>query len=199
MTIRSATGRGRNAVVGSRPAAFPPGLRAFSGRARCFDGERDANDAILGGRITAGTAILIRFMGPRGGPGMPEMYASMKYLAARGLAASCAVVTDGRFSGTNNGFFVGHVSPEAAVGGPVALVHDGDRITIDVDAGAIRLEVDDGELAERRAVWTPPTPPPAAGLLGLYARLAGPAERGAVLELGEDADAHAWGTRQRSQ
>ena len=177
--------RGNLAPAGAitRPAAFPPHLQVFTGHARCFDTEQAANEAILGGRIVAGTAILIRFMGPRGGPGMPEMYAPMMYLAACGLAASCAVISDGRFSGTNNGCFVGHVSPEAAVGGPVALVHDGDGITIDVDAGAIRLNVDDAELARRRALWKPPQPYAGGGLLGLYARLAGPAERGAVLEL----------------
>ena len=169
----------------TRPAAFPQSMHVFTGRARCFDDEPDANEAILGGRIGPASVIVIRYVGPRGGPGMPEMYAPMKYLAARGLAASAAIVTDGRFSGTNNGCFVGHICPEAALGGPIALVRDGDEITIDVPGGALRLHVDGAELDRRRAAWRPPTAKPIGGLLGLYARLAGPADRGALLEVDE--------------
>ena len=167
----------------TRPAAFPPGMGSFTGRALCFDSERHANEAILDGRVGPGTVVVIRYVGPRGGPGMPEMYAPMKYLVGRGLAASAAIVTDGRFSGTNNGCFVGHVCPEAALGGPIALVRDGDAITIDVTTGSLVLLVDDDEMARRRAEWRPPpsdAPPP--GMLALYARLAGPASRGALLE-----------------
>ncbi len=117
---------------------------------------------------------------------MPEMYAPMKYLAARGLAASAAIVTDGRFSGTNNGCFVGHVCPEAALGGPIALVRDGDEITIDVPAGSLRLHVDDGSwgAAGPRGGRAEPNDAP-SGMLAMYARLAGPAARGALMELEE--------------
>jgi dihydroxy-acid dehydratase len=170
----------------TRPAAFPRDLRAFSGRALCFDAEDDANAAILGGIIGPGTVVVIRYVGPRGGPGMPEMYAPMKYLAARGLAASAAIVTDGRFSGTNNGCFVGHVCPEAALGGPIALVRDGDEITIDPPAGSLLLHVDDREMERRRTAWRPRKPNDApSGMLAMYARLAGPAARGALMELEE--------------
>ncbi len=169
----------------TRPAAFPQSMHVFTGRALCFDDEPDANEAILGGRIGPASVVVIRYVGPRGGPGMPEMYAPMKYLAARGLAASAAIVTDGRFSGTNNGCFVGHICPEAALGGPIALVRDGDEITIDVPGGALRLDVDGAELDRRRAAWRPPAAKPLGGLLGLYARLAGPADRGALLEVDE--------------
>jgi len=167
----------------TRPAAFPAGMGSFTGRALCFDSERHANEAILDGRVGPGTVVVIRYVGPRGGPGMPEMYAPMKYLVGRGLAASAAIVTDGRFSGTNNGCFVGHVCPEAALGGPIALVRDGDAITIDVTTGSLVLLVDDDEMARRRAEWRPsPSDAPPPGMLALYARLAGPASRGALLE-----------------
>ena len=168
----------------TRPAAFPPGMHTFTGRALCFDTERHANEAILEGRVGPGTVVVIRYVGPRGGPGMPEMYAPMKYLAARGLGADAAIVTDGRFSGTNNGCFVGHVCPEAALGGPIALVRDGDEITVDVPAGALRLHVDETEMARRREAWRPrPSGEVPPGMLRLYARLAGPAARGALMEL----------------
>ncbi len=170
----------------TRPAAFPAGMQVFSGRALCFDTEREANAAILSGHVQSGSVVVIRYVGPRGGPGMPEMYAPMKYLAARGLSASAAIVTDGRFSGTNNGCFVGHVVPEAALGGPIALVRDGDEITIDAPGRALVLNVSDRELARRRAAWRPRPPgdvPP--GMLAVYARLAGPADRGALIELEE--------------
>ncbi len=167
----------------TRPAAYPAGLEVFRGQARCFDSETDANEAIIGGAIEPGTVLVIRYMGPCGGPGMPEMYAPMKYLAARGLSDTAAIVTDGRFSGTNNGCFVGHVSPEAARGGPIALVCDGDVITIDVPRGVLRLELGDDELSDRRTRWVPPRAKPVDGLLALYARLAGPAERGALMEV----------------
>jgi dihydroxy-acid dehydratase len=170
----------------TRPAAFPRDLHVFTGRALCFDAEQDANAAILGGGVGPGTVVVIRYVGPRGGPGMPEMYAPMKYLAARGLAASAAIVTDGRFSGTNNGCFVGHVCPEAALGGPIALVRDGDEITIDAPAGSLRLHVDDSELGRRRTAWRPRTSNDTpSGMLAMYARLAGPAARGALMELEE--------------
>jgi len=167
----------------ARPAGIPPSMRRFAGLARCFDDELAANDAILGGSVVPGTVVVIRYMGPRGGPGMPEMYAPMKYLSGRGLADSVAIVTDGRFSGTNNGCFVGHVTPEAARGGPIALVRDGDEIALDVDAGTIELHVDAVELERRRDSLVTPPARPADGYLALYARLAGPADRGALMEM----------------
>lgn len=167
----------------SKPAAVPEALRAFSGTARCFDSEAAALAAILAGEIGPGTVLVIRYVGPRGGPGMPEMYLPLRYLCGAGLAESTAVVTDGRFSGANSGLLVGHVSPEAACGGPIALVRDGDRITINSIAGELRLAINDAELARRRADWRPPAPKAAGGFLALYARLAGPAHSGARIEL----------------
>ncbi|MDR3264580.1 MAG: dihydroxy-acid dehydratase, partial [Synergistaceae bacterium] len=115
----------------TKPGAFAPHLRVFSGSTRVFDCEEDANEAILAGKIQPGNVVVIRYEGPKGGPGMREMYKAMKYLYGRGLNESTALITDGRFSGTNNGCFVGHISPEAAEGGPIALIQEGDRIEID--------------------------------------------------------------------
>ena len=120
----------------TKPAAIAPELRTFAGKARCFDSEEAANAAILDGVVQEGEVIVIRYEGPKGGPGMREMFKAMKLLYGRGLAGKTALVTDGRFSGTNNGCFVGHVSPEAAEGGPIALVRDGDAITIDIPTAA---------------------------------------------------------------
>ncbi len=125
--------------------------------------------------------LVIRYEGPKGGPGMREMYQAMKYLYGRGLALKTAVVTDGRFSGTNNGCFVGHVSPEAAEGGPIALVADGDRVTIDVPGRRVELQVPAEELARRRAAWRRPAPRITRGYLSLYARLAESADKGAII------------------
>ena len=118
----------------TKPAAIAPEMQVFCGVARCFDCEEAANRAILDGAIREGDVVVIRYEGPKGGPGMREMYTAMKLLYGCGLALKTALVTDGRFSGTNNGCFVGHVSPEAAEGGPLAIVEDGDTITIDIPA-----------------------------------------------------------------
>ena len=166
----------------TKPSAIPVGMRVFSGLARCFDCEAEAVDAVYAGEVAAGTVLVIRYVGPRGAPGMPEMYVPLRYLYGAGLAGSTAVVTDGRFSGANNGCLVGHVSPEAARGGPIAAVRDGDRITVDVPAGELRLHVSDDELRERLAEWRAPAPKVSGGYLGLYARLAGSADTGALLE-----------------
>lgn len=125
--------------------------------------------------------VVIRYEGPCGGPGMPEMYAPMKYLHGRGLALKTALVTDGRFSGTNNGCFVGHVSPEAAKGGPIAVVQDGDRITIDVPARRLHLHVSDDDLKRRLEAWVRPEPKIRNGYLSIYARLTDSAEKGAMI------------------
>jgi dihydroxy-acid dehydratase len=165
----------------TKPAAIHPDMHTFSGLARCFDSEEAANEAILGGHVQAGEVIVIRYEGPKGGPGMREMYIAMKLLYGRGLALTTAVVTDGRFSGTNNGCFVGHVSPEAAEGGPIALVRDGDTITIDVPKRSLHLHVSDEELAARRDEWHRPAPRIKGGYLALYAQLASSASKGAVI------------------
>ncbi len=169
----------RSAVT--KPAAIDPGQHVFSGRARCFDCEEAANRAILDGVVQAGEVVVIRYEGPKGGPGMREMYSSMKLLYGRGLAHQTAVVTDGRFSGTNNGCFVGHVSPEAAEGGPLAAVRDGDTITIDIPQRQLQLHVEDDEIRNRLAEWQRPPLRFTNGYLALYARLAESADQGAII------------------
>jgi len=166
----------------TKPAAIVPEMHTFTGRARCFDSEETANAAILEGHVQEGEVVVIRYEGPKGGPGMREMYTAMKLLYGRGLALSTAVVTDGRFSGTNNGCFVGHISPEAAEGGPLAIVEDGDAITIDVPNRRLHLHVSDEEIAERLSKWKPRAPKFKRGYLALYSRLATSASRGAVIE-----------------
>ena len=165
----------------TKPGAIDPSLHVFTGEARVFDSEDDANAAILAGKIQAGNVVVIRYEGPKGGPGMREMYRAMKYLYGMGLNKSTALVTDGRFSGTNNGCFVGHISPEAAEGGPLAIVRDGDKITVDVIEGTLHLHVSDGEIWERFASWKKPAPKVTRGHLALYSRLASSAAKGAVV------------------
>lgn len=165
----------------TKPISIDPEMLQFKGTAACFDSEEDATDAVLEGHIAAGTILVIRYEGPKGGPGMREMARIMKMLYGRGLSRSTAVVTDGRFSGTNNGCFVGHISPEAWEGGPIALVRDGDVIAIDIPAGTITLEVSDAVLAARRAQWQPKARPPLQGCLHVYSRLAESADKGAII------------------
>ena len=154
----------------------------FEGRARVFDGEQGAMAAILAGAIEPGTVVVIRYEGPKGGPGMREMLAVTGAMKGAGRGRDCALVTDGRFSGGTHGFCIGHVAPEAVDGGPIAFVADGDRITIDVQGHSIQLDVDGTELARRREHWKLPQPRYATGVLAKYARLAQGAERGAVTE-----------------
>ncbi|GAI03183.1 unnamed protein product, partial [marine sediment metagenome] len=125
--------------------------------------------------------VVIRYEGPKGGPGMREMYKAMKLLYGRGLALKTALVTDGRFSGTNNGCFVGHISPEAAEGGPIAVVQDGDTITVDIPNRSLHLEVSDEEIKARLSRWQRPEPKFKKGYLALYARLAESADKGAII------------------
>jgi dihydroxy-acid dehydratase len=165
----------------TKPAAIAPEMHIFTGSARCFDSEEAADRAILDGGVKAGEVIVIRYEGPKGGPGMREMYTAMKLLYGRGLALETAVVTDGRFSGTNNGCFVGHVSPEAAEGGPIAVVRDGDTITVDIPNRSIHLHVPDAEIEDRLAAWQRPKQKVANGYLALYARLAESADKGAII------------------
>ena len=166
----------------TKPSAIDPRMRTFSGTAKCFDSEEEAEKAILTGKIENGDVVVIRYEGPKGGPGMREMFKAMKYLYGAGLALSTAIVTDGRFSGTNNGCFVGHISPEAAEGGPIALVKDGDRITIDIPNQSLTLHVSDEELEERRKGWKRPALKHHRGYLGLYERYAASASEGGVIE-----------------
>jgi dihydroxy-acid dehydratase len=154
----------------------------FSGPARVFDGEQTALDAILAGTIEPGTVVVIRYEGPKGGPGMREMLAVTGAMKGAGRGGDCALVTDGRFSGGTHGFCVGHVAPEAVDGGPIAFVADGDRILIDVPAKRIDLAVDEAVIAKRRSQWKLPEPRYRTGALAKYARLVTGAERGAITE-----------------
>jgi dihydroxy-acid dehydratase len=156
-------------------------MHIFKGKARCFDSEESANQAIFDGKVKEGEVVVIRYEGPKGGPGMREMYKAMKLLYGRGLALKTALVTDGRFSGTNNGCFVGHVSPEAAEGGPIAIVRDGDMITIDISGRDLHLDLSNKEIKDRLAKWERPEPKFKNGYLALYARLAESADKGAII------------------
>jgi dihydroxy-acid dehydratase len=158
------------------------GMR-FEGRARVFDGEEAAMAEILAGKIETGDVVVIRYEGPKGGPGMREMLAITGAMKGAGRGADAALVTDGRFSGGTHGYCVGHVAPEAVDGGPIALVADGDRILIDAESLTIDLVVDAGELARRKANWKLPEPRYTSGFLAKYARLAQGAEKGAITNL----------------
>jgi dihydroxy-acid dehydratase len=155
--------------------------RHFTGPARVFDSERDAIGAILGNKIKVGEVIVIRYEGPKGGPGMPEMLTPTSALIGQGLLESVALITDARFSGASWGWLVGHVAPEAAVGGTIALVKNGDLITLDVDKGLIQLEVTSAEIKRRRAAWKPRRLRYKDGLLAEYAVHVSSASEGAVL------------------
>jgi dihydroxy-acid dehydratase len=158
------------------------GTLSFRGRARVFDGEAAAMEAILAGSITPGTVLVIAYEGPKGGPGMREMLAVTGAMTGAGRGADCALVTDGRFSGGTQGFCVGHVAPEAAIGGPIGLVQDGDEIAIDAHEGRLDLHVEPADLDRRREEWKPPVPRYPSGVLAKYARLVVGAERGAITE-----------------
>jgi dihydroxy-acid dehydratase len=155
---------------------------SFTGRARVFDGEEASVQAILDGKVVAGDVVVIRYEGPKGGPGMREMLSPTSAIAGRGLADQVALITDGRFSGGSRGFVVGHIAPEAAVGGPIALVRDGDAITIDAQTRAMRLSVEPQTLAQRRSEWRAPEPYARKGVLAKYARVVSSASRGAVTD-----------------
>jgi dihydroxy-acid dehydratase len=166
----------------AKPAAIAEEVRQFTGTAICFDSEHACIQAIQADKIKEGHILVIRYEGPRGGPGMREMYLPLKMLNGLGLAKSTAVITDGRFSGTNNGCFVGHISPEAALGGPIALVRDGDQITIDVINKRLELHVSDEELVRRKAKWTYTPSASIKGYLARYAKMVTSASEGAVLK-----------------
>jgi len=166
----------------TKPGAFDKSLHHFEGEAICFDSEEEAEEAILSGKVHEGHVVVIRYEGPKGGPGMREMFKAMKYLYGRGLALSTALITDGRFSGTNNGCFVGHISPEAAEGGPIAIVHDGDKIVIDVESRSLELKVPQEEIEARLKAWKRPEPKFKKGWLGLYCKIAASGSEGAILK-----------------
>ena len=155
---------------------------SFTGRAKVFHGEEEALQSILDGKVEAGDVVVIRYEGPRGGPGMREMLSPTGAIIGRGLGDSVALITDGRFSGGSHGFVVGHVAPEAAAGGPIALVQDGDEIRIDAVERSITLAVSDAEMERRREQWEAPPPYAERGLLAKYARLVGSASEGAVTD-----------------
>ncbi|MBW4421299.1 MAG: dihydroxy-acid dehydratase [Myxacorys californica WJT36-NPBG1] len=156
----------------------------ITGPARVFESEEDCLDAILAGRIGAGDVVVIRYEGPKGGPGMREMLAPTSAIIGAGLGDSVGLITDGRFSGGTYGMVVGHVAPEAFVGGTIALVQEGDSITIDARARSLELHVSEDELARRRAAWTPPAPRYTRGVLAKYAKLVSSSSLGAVTDLG---------------
>jgi dihydroxy-acid dehydratase len=155
---------------------------SFSGTARVYDGEEKATAAILAGKVKAGDVVVIRYEGPRGGPGMREMLSPTGAIMGRGLGDSVALITDGRFSGGSHGFVVGHVSPEAAVGGPLALLRNGDRVTIDARRRSIDVALSAAELKRRRAAWRSPKPYASTGVLAKYARVVSSASDGAVTD-----------------
>ncbi|NPV58247.1 MAG: dihydroxy-acid dehydratase [Actinobacteria bacterium] len=163
-----------------KQSAVPENLLRHRGPARVFDREEDAVEAMLSGRIREGDVIVVRYEGPRGGPGMREMLNPTATLAGMGLSDKVVLITDGRFSGGSRGAAVGHVSPEAAQGGPIALVEEGDVIELDIKNRRIEVEIDDAELKRREAAWTPPPPKVSEGVLAEYARRVSSASRGAV-------------------
>lgn len=164
-----------------KPAAVPEHLMTFTGKAAVFNSEQEAIDNIIAGKIAKGTVVVIRYEGPKGGPGMPEMYKPMKYLEGMALSDSCALITDGRFSGSNRGLFVGHISPEASDGGVIALIKDGDEITIDIPQRSLHLHVSDEELELRAVGFKPVQKDVPAGFLRIYRKLAKSAAYGAYL------------------
>jgi dihydroxy-acid dehydratase len=165
-----------------KASAVTPGMRKFTGRARVFSREEDATQAILEGKIQSGDVVVIQYEGPRGGPGMREMLYPTSQIYAAGLNESVALITDGRFSGATIGLSVGHISPEAAAGGLIGLVQEGDEIAIDIDARKIELKVSEAELAQRRKTTKPLPPKVTTGYLARYARQVTSAARGAVVE-----------------
>ncbi|WP_394525039.1 dihydroxy-acid dehydratase [Lacrimispora sp. JR3] len=170
-----------SAVV--KRSAVAPEMLKHEGPARVFDCEEDAIEAIKGGKIVAGDVVVIRYEGPKGGPGMREMLNPTSAIAGMGLGSSVALITDGRFSGASRGASIGHVCPEAAVGGPIALVEEGDIISIDIDNHRLDVNVSEEELAARKEKWQPRKPAVTTGYLARYAAMAAPASRGAILEL----------------
>ena len=166
-----------------KKSAVVPEMMVHEGPARVFDCEEDAIEAILGGKIVSGDVVVIRYEGPKGGPGMREMLNPTSAIAGMGLGSTVALITDGRFSGASRGASIGHVSPEAAVGGPIALVEEGDIISIDIPNNSLNVKVSDEELEARRAKWQPREPKVTTGYLSRYRELVTSGNRGAILEI----------------
>ena len=164
-------------------SAVVPEMMVHEGPARVFDCEEDAIDAIKSGKIVEGDVVVIRYEGPKGGPGMREMLNPTSAIAGMGLGSSVALITDGRFSGASRGASIGHVSPEAAVGGPIALIDEGDIIAIDIPANTINVKVSDEEMAKRKETWTPKEPKVKTGYLARYASMVTSADKGAILQI----------------
>ncbi len=164
-----------------KKSAVDPSMLTHTGPARVFDSEEAACAAINAGEIRPGDVVVIRYEGPKGGPGMREMLTPTSSIGGMGLSTSVALITDGRFSGATKGPAVGHVSPEAAAGGPIALIEEGDPVTVDIEGGALTLGVDDAELERRRAAWQPPAPKHDHGVLAKYAKLVSSADKGAYV------------------
>ena len=188
-------------VVGLRGSLAPDGAIVkvagmhrlqFEGPARCFDCEEDAFAAVEARSIREGEVVVIRYEGPKGGPGMREMLSTTAALYGLGMGEKVALITDGRFSGATRGFCIGHVGPEAAEGGPIALIEDGDTIRIDAEAGTIDLVVDADVLEQRRVAWRPRENDYGSGALWRYARNVGPAWAGAVTHPGAKAEKHVY-------
>ena len=167
-------------------SAVVPEMMVHEGPARVFDCEEDAIAAIKGGKIVSGDVVVIRYEGPKGGPGMREMLNPTSAIAGMGLGSSVALITDGRFSGASRGASIGHVSPEAAVGGPIALIEEGDIIAIDIPSFTINVKVSDDELEKRKAAWTPKEPRVKTGYLARYASMVTSADKGAILKMQMD-------------
>jgi dihydroxy-acid dehydratase len=163
-----------------KQSAVPDSMRTFTGTARVFDTEEACNEAVMNGTIEPGDFVVIRYEGPAGGPGMREMLTATAAIKGLGLGDKVALVTDGRFSGGTHGPCIGHVSPEAAAGGPIGVVKEGDRITMDIENRRLDLEVDEAELAQRQAAWEKPAPKIDHGYLGRYARMVTSATTGAI-------------------
>ena len=174
--------RGNLAPEGAVAKISGPASHEITGPARVFDSEEACLAAILAGQIKAGDVIVIRYEGPKGGPGMREMLAPTAALIGAGLGDVVGLITDGRFSGGSHGLVVGHVAPEAALGGPLALVEEGDSITIDAARGDLRINVGERVLAARRAKWKEPAPRYTSGVLAKYARLVSSSSHGAITD-----------------
>jgi dihydroxy-acid dehydratase len=166
-----------------KTAGVLPEMMTHRGPARVYDSHDEANLGILNGEVKPGEVVVIRYEGPKGGPGMQEMLAPTSNISGMGLESSVALITDGRFSGGTRGACIGHISPEAAEGGPIALLETGDIIEINIPAGKLNVDLPDEALARRRAAWQPPQRPALNGWLARYAKMATSADRGAVLRL----------------
>jgi dihydroxy-acid dehydratase len=177
--------KGNLAPIGAvaKPAAIPNKMWKFKGPAKVFNGQTETITAINEGRIHAGDVVVVRYEGPKGGPGMPEMLAAMQLLNGQGIGDKIALITDGRFSGASHGLYLGHVSPEAIEGGIIAFVQDNDLISIDIESRKVHLQINEAELDRRRSQWRPPEPRIKSGYLALYSKLASSAAEGAILKI----------------